>query len=337
MSKEKYINSSIAVVSFLFAKAGKLFYVIKSLKYAKYVLTIISMALSSLLYGFAYGSWAFAIGLVLLIFVHEMGHVIAMMKKGMKTSAPVFIPFLGAAVFCEPTKDRDKEAYIGYGGPLIGTIGAVACILFAISIEGDLKTATIFHLLGNVGLMINLFNLIPARPLDGGRILYILGDKMIYIGVPILLYLAFITQDVFLIVISLIAAYDGKIVSGRLALFMVGLCSLYEVFLLIFFPLSVPWVDVVIVLSLTTFTVICFYSSLFFAKGEIIYEELEETDDISKTGGLLDCEENRTTKNKIKWVVCYIVIVVGLFALMAWHSQYLPKEVREHSVVHFVS
>lgn len=111
----------------MMAKSAKLISLLKVIKLTKVILTASTMALSAVIYGWTYGP-AFGVGLVSMLFIHEMGHVIAMRRVGMKTSAPVFIPFLGAVIFVPHIEDRAIEAYVGYGGPLLGSLAALVCM-----------------------------------------------------------------------------------------------------------------------------------------------------------------------------------------------------------------
>lgn len=112
MAKSKYIAVAVKTI--------------KMMKVAKPLVTMITVLLSVLAYGWAYGSWYFAAGLVIMILIHEFGHVIAIRQQGLPAAPMVFIPFLGAAIFVPPLKTRHTEAVVGIGGPLLGTIGAVA-------------------------------------------------------------------------------------------------------------------------------------------------------------------------------------------------------------------
>jgi len=127
--------------------------------------TLVTMALTVGVYAMAWG-WKFALGFVLLIFVHEMGHVIAMRIEGVPASAPVFIPFVGALIAMRGRpRDAGVEAVVGIGGPILGSIGAWAVLAAGLTFDQPLLAA-----LGHVGIILNLFNLIPVSPLDGGRI-----------------------------------------------------------------------------------------------------------------------------------------------------------------------
>jgi Zn-dependent protease len=145
------------------------------LGYAKYAFLLIKgvpalLTLSTLFVSFGLYAWfagpAFAAALVTMILVHEMGHVVEIRRQGLKATAPVFIPFLGAAIFQRANPQNAlRQAQIGIAGPIAGTIGAtVAYVLF-------LYTGwTVFALAATLGFFLNLFNLIPVGMLDGGWI-----------------------------------------------------------------------------------------------------------------------------------------------------------------------
>src|ERR1700736_228794 len=128
--------------------------------------TLISLVVSFGGYALFYGPW-FAVALLTMIFVHEMGHVVEIRRQGMQATAPIFIPFLGAAIFqrSHPT-DALKQAQIGIAGPIAGTIGATV----AFALYGTLHSPVLL-LAALIGFYINLFNLIPVWQLDGAWIL----------------------------------------------------------------------------------------------------------------------------------------------------------------------
>jgi len=128
--------------------------------------TFFSMLLSFGAYTLWLGPWA-ALGLVVMIFVHEMGHVVEIRRQGMPATAPIFIPFVGAAIFqrSHPTS-AINQALIGIAGPIAGTLGAVVALVLYTSTHW-----TGFLLWAHFGFLINLFNLIPFGMLDGGWIL----------------------------------------------------------------------------------------------------------------------------------------------------------------------
>src|SRR5213593_272805 len=128
--------------------------------------TIISLIVSFGGYALVFGPW-FAVALVVMILVHEMGHVVEIRRQGMQATAPIFIPFLGAAIFqrSHPT-DALKQAQIGIAGPIAGTIGATAAFFLYLSTQWE-----VFLLAALIGFYINLFNMIPVWQLDGAWVL----------------------------------------------------------------------------------------------------------------------------------------------------------------------
>src|SRR5438034_6089452 len=110
--------------------------------------------------------WQFALGFVLLLLVHETGHLIVAKKFGLKVGAPVFIPFMGAFIALkEAPRNAWMEACVGIGGPLLGSVGALVC-----NALGEFFAAPLFIALAWFGYFLNLFNLTPVGVLDGGRI-----------------------------------------------------------------------------------------------------------------------------------------------------------------------
>ena len=115
---------------------------------------LVSVAAYSLCSG-----WTFAVGFVVLLFVHEMGHVIQLRREGIKASAPMFIPFLGAVVTAKSLGDNAlAEARVGLAGPVLGTLGAAACLAIAEATNSDMLRA-----LAYVGFFLNLINLRAGR------------------------------------------------------------------------------------------------------------------------------------------------------------------------------
>jgi Zn-dependent protease len=127
--------------------------------------TLATMLLSIGAYALEWG-WAFAAGFVLLIFVHEMGHAVALRREGIPAGAPVFIPFVGAfiAMHGRP-RDAAVEARVAMAGPLIGSLAAWLTLGAGLAWPQPLLVA-----LGHTAVLLNLFNLVPVPPLDGGRI-----------------------------------------------------------------------------------------------------------------------------------------------------------------------
>lgn len=165
---------------FLLAFGGKLKFLLpllSLLKLGKIGGTIWSMMLMMGTYALIY-PWQFAVGLVLMIFIHEMGHVLAARLKGLPVSAPAFIPFVGAFITMKRSpQDAATEAYIAYGGPLLGSIGAFLCLWLGRSLEMPLLVLVAWF-----GFFLNLINLLPIHPLDGGRIVVAISRWLWVVG-----------------------------------------------------------------------------------------------------------------------------------------------------------
>lgn len=177
--------------------------ILSLLKLGKIAGPMISMLVSIWAYALIY-PWGFSIGFVLLLLVHELGHVIAAKRIGLPVSAPLFIPFMGALITMKKQPlDAKNEAYIAFGGPLLGTVGATAVFGAAYYMDSPL-----LYSLAYVGFFLNLINLLPIHPLDGGRIatavtrwLWLAG---LIGGLGVIIYL----KSVLFFIIWLLFAYD---------------------------------------------------------------------------------------------------------------------------------
>jgi Zn-dependent protease len=170
-------------------------------KLGKLLLSGGSMLLSVVTYAFVFGWW-YAVGFVALIFAHEMGHFLAARQRGLNVGLPTFIPFVGAWIeLKEQPMDAETEAYVGIAGPMLGSAAAFVCYLVAQDQGSKLLMA-----LAYAGFLINLFNLIPLSPLDGGRIVSVISPRLWLLGVPILVALFFWSPSPLLVLIALMAA-----------------------------------------------------------------------------------------------------------------------------------
>lgn len=169
-------------------------------KFGKLLTTGGTMLLSMAVYAWIFG-WPYAVGFVLLILFHEMGHYVAARQRGLNVGAPTFIPFVGAWIeLKEQPMNVETEAYIGFAGPLAGTMAAMACYYLARQQDSQLLMA-----LAYAGCMINLFNLIPISPLDGGRITAIISPKIWLLGIPMLIALFIYSHSPMIILIAVLA------------------------------------------------------------------------------------------------------------------------------------
>jgi Zn-dependent protease len=170
-------------------------------KLGKVAITGGTMLISVFAYALIFGWW-YAVGFVALILIHEMGHYIAARQRGLDVGLPTFIPFVGAWVqLKDQPHDAEMEAYIGVAGPITGTAGALVCYFLARNYNSDLLLA-----LSYAGFFINLFNLIPLSPFDGGRITAIVSPRVWFAGVPILVGLFLWRPSPMLILVAILAA-----------------------------------------------------------------------------------------------------------------------------------
>lgn len=165
---------------------------------------LVSIGAYTLIWG-----WKFALGFVALLFVHEMGHVLQLRREGIPASAPYFIPFLGAVVAMKRMPDdAAAEARVGLAGPVLGSLGILAPLaLWALTGED------LFQALAFVGFFVNLINLVPVLPLDGGRAMAALSPWVWVLGLAALAVLMVVW---FSPIILLILALGGVEVYGRL-------------------------------------------------------------------------------------------------------------------------
>jgi Zn-dependent protease len=183
--------------------AAKIKVVLLLLPKLKILTTSGSMLVSVAAYSLIWG-WKFAVGFVLLLFVHEMGHVIQLRREGVHASAPVFIPFLGAAVWAKSLGGNAlAEARVGLAGPILGSIGAAACIPLANATGNEFWRALAF-----TGFFLNLFNLLPVVPLDGGRAMAAMSPWMWALGLFGVIVLAFTYPNPIILLIVLLAVME---------------------------------------------------------------------------------------------------------------------------------
>lgn len=160
-----------------------------------------TMLVSMAIYALSFG-WPYAVGFVLLILVHELGHFIAARQHGLDVGAPVFIPFVGAWISLKETRlAPETEAHVAMAGPMLGSVAAFVCYLLALAGHGKLYMA-----LAQAGFMLNLFNLLPLGPLDGGRMAGVISPRLWLVGAPLLVALFLWRPSPLLMVIALLAA-----------------------------------------------------------------------------------------------------------------------------------
>ena len=193
-------GGAIAAVGLFLAKFKSVLLLLPKLKLLSTSGTmLISVAAYALIWG-----WRFAAGFVLLLFVHEMGHVIQLRREGIKATAPLFVPFLGAFVGMKQLPaNAAAEARVGLAGPILGSLGCLVPLVLWKS-TGD----TFFEALAFTGFFLNLFNLLPVLPLDGGRAMAALSPWMWVIGFGLLVAATFAFPSPIMLLILLFGGME---------------------------------------------------------------------------------------------------------------------------------
>ena len=191
----------IAAIGFLF---WKLKFVLLAIFKFKIFTVAGSMLVSIGAYALLWG-WQFGVGLVLLLLVHELGHVLEAKRQGLPVSAPMFIPFLGALITLKKLPDDAwNEAKLAIAGPIVGGLGAAA--VWAV---GEYYDSEVLVALAFTGFFLNLFNLAPISPLDGGRIVAAIHPALWAVGLVGLLGLTIVAPNPILILILVLGGLES--------------------------------------------------------------------------------------------------------------------------------
>jgi Zn-dependent protease len=203
-SRESFYKRRIAPIGLaLIAFLAKIKSILLLLPKIKFLVTAGSMAVSIAAYTTIWGFW-FAVGIVILLLVHEFGHVIELRRQGIPASAPMFIPFLGAVVASRSLgKNAYIEARVGLAGPILGTLGSAVCILIYGVTGHDYWRA-----LGYFGFFLNLFNLLPVVPLDGGRAMAAMSPWLWFLGFFGIVVLAFVFPNPIIFLIAFLSGLE---------------------------------------------------------------------------------------------------------------------------------
>jgi Zn-dependent protease len=198
------VGSALAAIAALVAKffaaiKGGLLLLTKVKLLATAGTALVSVAAYSLFWG-----WTFALGFVILLFVHEMGHVLQLRREGLQASTPKFVPFMGAFITAKGFGENAlAEARVGLAGPVLGTLGAGVCLVIAEAAGSDF-----FRALAYIGFFLNLFNLLPIVPLDGGRAMAAMAPWMWFLGFGVLVALDLLYPNFILLIITLFAGME---------------------------------------------------------------------------------------------------------------------------------
>ena len=185
----RFLRWSWPLLLLLLTKAKYLAFLLKF----KFFGTFVTMLLSLGVYAAAFGL-PFAVGFIALLFVHEMGHALVLKQQGVRATAPLFIPFMGAFIgMKELPKNAYNEAKMALGGPVLGSLGALGCLVL-----WQTTGSPLFLALTYIGCWLNLFNLVPVSPLDGGRAMAAISPYGWLLGLGILLLLVLRLHSLFL-------------------------------------------------------------------------------------------------------------------------------------------
>lgn len=197
----KGLGGTLAAIGIFLLAKGK--WVLSLLKFTKFGGMFISMIVSLGAYAVFFG-WQFGVVLIYLLFVHESGHLVAAKQKGIKTSPAVFVPFIGAVISMKQRpKDAATESYLAYGGPLAGLISFLPAIPLYAWTHGSIWLLMIY-----LGAFLNLLNLLPVSPLDGGRIVSVLSTKIWLIGLLAIIPMVYYLRSPILILIFIIGFFS---------------------------------------------------------------------------------------------------------------------------------
>jgi Zn-dependent protease len=201
----KRIGGVAVAVGLILAKlGGKAKLILVALPKLKLFSTSASMLVSIVAYQLIFG-WAFAVGFVLLLLLHELGHVIQLRREGVEASAPMFIPFLGAVISAKSLGgNAAAEARVGLAGPILGSIATLVPLGIWLATGSDFWRA-----LAYIGFFLNLFNLLPVLPLDGGRAMAALSPYVWAAGFAGLIALTFFFPNPILLLVLLFGGIES--------------------------------------------------------------------------------------------------------------------------------
>jgi Zn-dependent protease len=200
----KRIGGGIVALGLILAKLGaKLKFLLILLPKMKILTTAGTMLVSVAAYALLWG-WQFGVGFVLLLLVHELGHAIQLRREGVKSGWPVFIPFLGAYIgMKEMPKDAAAEARVGLAGPILGSIAALVPLALYGATHNNL-----FRALAFIGFFLNLFNLLPILPLDGGRAMAAVSPVFWVVGFALIVAAAILFPSPIILLVVLFGGLE---------------------------------------------------------------------------------------------------------------------------------
>ncbi len=309
MSNQSNSKAHVALWVMVMLKLTKLLKAAKFIKLMKPLITVVTMSLSVIAYAFWLGPW-FSVGFVILILIHELGHVTALRQRGYQASAPIFIPFIGAVVFAPRLKDRDDEAYIAIAGPVIGAVAALVPFVVWFGIENKQSdAAAIMYAVSYVGIMLNLFNMIPMRPLDGGRVTQAIGPWFRYVGIGLLLVLTASFREPVILFIWILVIPDLTMVPLTMrAVASSGLLILMTVLMLLGYSEQPGWVDAIDVFFASVLTLVAVHAA-------VTKEDLAASD---------DQRPMLNPSDRMRWFINYTAVSAVLSVIFVYQMWHLP-------------
>ena len=292
----------------VFMKGAKLLKIFKFFKVAKPLVLFISMSVSAIAYAFLLGPWL-SLLFIALLFVHEMGHIAAMKIKRFKTRTPVFIPFLGAAIFAPKFKNRHTEAFVGYGGPLLGTTASVFLFGIWFLMPENSKAADIVLVASYLGTSLNAFNLLPIHPLDGGRITQAVGTWFRYVGLAALAAFSILFRQPVILYIWILVLSDLTIINKRIRAGLAVVCWISMATLMYCgFSDQSTFVDTLDCCITLPFVAVMVYNAF----SSVAFEEKDQRPDL-------------TPQKKFKWFTLYSTLLILLMAIIFVQAHLLPR------------
>jgi Zn-dependent protease len=171
---------------------------------ARWAVSAASLAVFAAVYS-AYINPTFGLGITAMLCIHEAGHLLAARWRRVPADPPVFLPFVGALMLIDAEAQHqagqaDDGAFVAIGGPALGTAGACACWALGVALQSEALITAAW-----AGMVLNLFNLIPMAPLDGGQIVEAVSAPLMWsLGLHTLAVLLFVLPEPMLAVLALV-------------------------------------------------------------------------------------------------------------------------------------
>lgn len=277
-------------------------------------ISLISACVTAWIYSGWLGWWL-ALTFIVLFIAHEVGHVGAAKLAGKNIRSPKFIPFLGA--FIESPKDWSKfeEAFIAAAGPLSGCVAVLLLLLGVTYIHVSPDVYEVAIAASFLASCMNLANMLPVSPLDGGRIAQAISWWFRVLGIAILGSLTYYFTDPFLLVLWVIAMGEFRMLAGlRLCVSVAGVI-LFIVWYVFGVHESGPYHQLTVLVDLL-FLLVLTYG--FF---KIWYDRARARENRLRRDGL-------SPSRRLVLFLLWMVLSGIAFALFWWTGMHLPESYR---------